>query len=82
MLTDFDRTKASVYTVNTKNSPLMLRVMPDTKSTVLAEMKKGEKCVCYGIHSNKWYMVDYIRLDGVVISGFAHSDYLKKGECI
>ena len=82
MLTDFDRAKARVYTVNTKNSPLMLRAMPDTKATVLAEMKKGEKCVCYGIYSNKWYMVDYIRNDSVVITGFAHSDYLKKGENI
>ena len=82
MLTDFDRAKAAIYTVNTKNSPLMLRVMPDTKTTVLAEMKKGEKCVCYGIYSEKWFMVDYIRNDNVIISGFAHSDYLKKGENI
>ena len=80
MQIDFDRAKACVYTINTKSSPLMLRVMPDTNSAVLAEMKKGDKCVCYGVYSAKWVMVDYIRKDGAVISGFAHIDYLKEGD--
>lgn len=82
MLTDFARAKAAIYTVNTKNSPLMLRVMPDAKSTVLAEMPKGSKAVCYGVYSGDWLMVDYLRPDNVLVSGFAHSGYLKKGERI
>ena len=82
MLTDFDRTKAAIYTVNTKNSPLMLRVMPDAKSTVLTEMPKGSKAVCYGVYSGGWLMVDYLRKDNVLVSGFAHAGYLRKGESL
>lgn len=82
MLTDFDRAKAAIYTVNTKNSPLMIRVMPDTNSAVLAEMPKGSKVVCYGVYSGDWLMVDYLRTDNVLVSGFAHSGYLRKGESL
>ena len=82
MLTDFDRTKAAIYTVSTKNSPLMLRVMPDAKSKVLEEMPKGSKAVCYGVFSGDWFMVDYLRKDNVLVSGFAHSGYLRKGESL
>lgn len=82
MLTDFDRDKAAVYAVNTKSSPLMIRAMPDTNSAVLAEMPKGSKAVCYGVYSGDWFMVDYLRPDNVLVSGFAHSGYLRKGESL
>lgn len=82
MLTDFDRTKAAVYTVNTRNTPLNLRAMPNTNATILAEMPKGAKVICYGVASDKWLFVDYLRPDNILVSGFAHSDYLKKGETI
>ncbi len=82
MLTDFDRARAAIYTVNTKNSPLMIRAMPDTNSTVLEEMPKGSKAVCYGVYSGEWLMVDYLRTDHVLVSGFAHSKYLRKGESL
>lgn len=83
MLTDFDRTKAGLYTVNTKTEGLNLRVYTGTDSTVLAEMPKGSKVVCYGIYSGDWLMVDFLRdTDNVLVSGFAHGDYLKKGESL
>lgn len=77
MTLNFDKTARGVYKVNTNTSPLMLRASPETTGTVIAEMPKNSKVVCWGIMSGDWYNVTYQEND-ILHTGFASKKYLRK----
>lgn len=73
----FDKTIRGVYKVNTNTSPLMLRASPETVGTVIAELPKNSKVICWGIMSGEWYNVTYQEND-IIHTGYAHKKYLRK----
>ena len=73
----FDKTIRGVYKVNTNTSQLMLRAFPGASGTVMAEMKKGTKVICWGMYSGEWYNVSYHEND-IIHTGYANKKYLRK----
>lgn len=73
----FNKTIRGVYKVNTNKSPLMLRASPDSNGTVMAEMKKETKVICWGMYSGEWYNVSYQEND-IIHTGYANKKYLRK----
>lgn len=77
MLINYDKNIKGVYVVNTTSNPLMLRSSPSTDGTVISEMPKSSKCICYGCYSGDWYVVTYEHSQ-ILSTGFAHKNYLQE----
>lgn len=68
----FTESKAGTYRVEAR-AGLYLRKGPSTLYDSIAVMPYKSTCVCYGYHTDNWYLVQYKDFEG-----FCYSSYLRK----
>lgn len=75
----FDKSLAGKYKTTAN---LNIRAGAGTSKTILTVIPKNGNVTCYGYYTNvsdtKWYYVTYKNSNGVTLSGFVSSKYLKK----